>query len=73
MIIGLPQVRSRKRRRSVRSRQISLLSRPMTPFSATAATIVSGRVMARPANAASAPPSRRFFVQPSIATAPSRR
>ena len=43
MIIGLPQVRSRKRLRSVLSRHSSWLSWPMTPLSATAATRMSGR------------------------------
>ena len=42
MIIGLPQVRSLKRRRSVLSRQSNWLSRPITPFSATATTIIRG-------------------------------
>src|SRR6185369_4583387 len=46
--MGLPQVRSRKRRRSDLIRQISRLSRPMTPLSATAATRARVRGEASP-------------------------
>ena len=43
MISGRPSVSARKWRRSVFSRQISWLSRPITPFSAAATTMTMGK------------------------------
>src|SRR3954447_10724345 len=56
MITGRPSVSSRKWRKSVFNRQINWLSRPITPFSAAATTMTTGKLKAASPGLVGQPP-----------------